>query len=67
MTVDQRCLGIKLLRSTHRLNHGLDFAFQVVTLIDHEGDIGSHACFPFLDEELVEYAKYLIGINRAQS
>ena len=64
--IHQSGLGEQLLRHGHGLNHGFDLAFEVVTLVDHVGDVGCAAGFPFEEADLVEDAEYLIWIDRSQ-
>jgi len=62
----QRRARVKLLRRRNRLNHRFNLALQVVTLIDHVGDVRANAPFPFVHLNLVKNAKHLVGIDGAE-
>jgi hypothetical protein len=64
--VDQCGLGEEFLRDGDGLDHGFDFALEVMTLIDHVCDVGLLACLPFEAANLVEDAEDLIGIDGAK-
>ena len=64
--VDERCLRKERLRHIHRLYCFFDFAFQIVALIDHVGDIGALSVFPLEIEDLVKNSEDLIRVNGAQ-
>ena len=63
LVVDDRGLGIEPLRHVDGLDHRLDLAFEVVALIDDEGDVRARARLPFEEQDLVKDAKHLIRID----
>src|ERR1700730_14139427 len=64
--VDQSGLGKKPLGHGHSLDHGFNLPFEVVALIDHVSDVRLLAALRFEEENLVENAEDLIGVNRSE-
>ena len=62
--VDEGGAGIELLRGDDRLDHGFEFALEVVALVDHEGDGGARVIAD--GEDFVENAEELVGVDGAQ-
>ena len=59
--IDKNAFRIELLRHFYGLNHGFDFALQVMTLINHVGDVSALPGFALEIADLMENTKDLIG------
>ena len=57
------CPRIKFLRSADRLNHRLDFSFQVVALVHHVRDVRSGSLLPLEHVNLMKNTEYLVRID----
>ena len=64
--IDDCGLREELLRDRHRLDHRLDLPLQIVTLVDHVGDVGAAPRLMLEQPNLVENAEHLVRIDRTQ-
>lgn len=64
--IDERGAGVEFLCGADGLDHGFDFAFEVMRLVNHVGDVGGGASLPFEKADFVEDAENLIGVDGAE-
>src|SRR5258708_3088698 len=65
--VDHGSLGVEFLSGADRLNHCFDFSLEIVTLVDHVGDVGRSLRLPFKHPNLVKNPENLIRVDVTKS
>src|SRR6266487_3689517 len=61
--INQSGFSKQLLSHANGLDCLLNFAFQIVALIDHVRDVGLLPGFPLVIKNLMENSKHLVGID----